>query len=605
MKFNRGSFFGRLLSAFFVGGFVPFLMLALLFVAMTRATLENTYERRAAEAVDLSASMFRSLLSDTAGAAAKLAAEPAVIAYCEGSSRSAAIISDVNRLIAAASGNTGLAPYVIPTDGAAPLSRALIPDEYGISSHGGWGMLGDLSRSAALKPTVVFAQPHPNAGKPTSLAIGTIVLGKNGRAGYLVIDIEHKLIEERIGLAAKSGGALTELVFADRTGCILYDMADSRREAAFYDPAAVAQKLYFTPTSPVTMGIEAFGLFPRKAVQDYAQRVIAMALAAAAASALIFIVVAIGLAKATSQPIHLLTLTMKDVSNGRLDISCPEVAGAHEGDEVATLIKQFNRMIARVNELVDSKVEQERNLRYAELKALQAQINPHFIYNTLNSIRSVAKLKGDKELAYISTSLARILREGSASEGSSPGSDYCSLGHSLDLARDYFTIEDWRWPGRFTLEESIDQSLLDARVPRLIVQPLVENALSHGLEGKPGPGTLAIRAMRENGDILVSIADNGMGIDAEKLAAIREGLAQTERGAIDLSVELTARAPAGLKGIGDRSGGSSAGIGLLNTHRRLRLIYGEGYGLAIISAPGAGTNVTIRIPYASAEGEPC
>lgn len=605
MKFNRGSFFGRLLSAFFFGGFIPFLMLALLFVAMTRSTLERTYERRAAEAVDLSASMFRSLLSDTAKAAAKLAAEPAVVAYCEGSSRSAAIISDVNRLIAAASVNTGLAPYVIPADGAAPLSRAIIPDEYGISSHGGWGILGDLSRRAEPMPTVVFAQPHPFAGRPTSLAIGTIVRGRGGRAGYLVIDIEHKLIEERIGLAAKSGGALTELVFADRTGCIIYDMADSRREAAFYDPAAVSQKLYFTPSSPVTMGIEALGMFPRTAVQDYAQRVIAMALAAAAASALIFIVVAIGLAKATSQPIHLLTLTMKDVSNGRLDISCPEVAGAREGDEVATLITQFNKMIARVNELVDSKVEQERNLRYAELKALQAQINPHFIYNTLNSIRSVAKLKGDKELAYISTSLARILREGSAREGSSSGSDFCSLGHSLDLARDYFTIEDWRWPGRFTLEESVDQSLLDARVPRLIVQPLVENALSHGLEGKPGPGTLAIRATRESGDILVSIADNGVGIDGDRLAAIREDLARTERGAVELSVELTARDPAGLKGIGDKSGGSGTGIGLLNTHRRLLLIYGEGYGLTIVSAPGAGTNVTIRLPYASAEGEPC
>jgi two-component system sensor histidine kinase YesM len=358
------------------------------------------------------------------------------------------------------------------------------------------------------------------------------------------------------------------------------------------------------------MGIEALGLFPRKAVQDYAQRVIAMALAAAAASALIFIAVAIGLAKTTSKPIHQLTLTMQAVSNGRLDVACPEAAGAHQGDEVAILIQQFNKMIARVNELVDSKVEQERNLRYAELKALQAQINPHFIYNTLNSIRSVAKLKGDKELAYISTSLARILREGSAREGSAregsvSGSDYCSLGHSLDLARDFFTIEDWRWPGRFTMEESVDQSLLDARVPRLIIQPLVENALSHGLEDKPGPGTLAIRAARESGDLLISIADNGVGIDGDKLAAIREDLARTERGAVSLSVELTASDPAGLKGIGDKNGGSSAGIGLLNTHRRLRLIYGEGYGLTIISAPGAGTNVTIRIPYASMEDTPC
>lgn len=602
MRLSKGSFFGRLLTAFFLGGFIPFLLLALLFVAMTHATLENTYDKRAAEAVDLSASIFRSLLSETADAALKLAAEPAVITYCEGVSRNAIIISDVNKLIASIAGNTGLVPYVIPADGAVPLSRALVPDEYGISSHGGWGILGELSRSAERKPTVVFAQPHPLAGRPTSIAIGTLIQGRGGKVGYLVIDIEHKLIEERIGLAAKSGGALTELILADKTGCVIYDMADSRREASFYDPESISRKQFFTPSSTVTMGIEARGFFPRKAVQDYAQRIIAMAFVAAAASALIFIVVAVGLARATSRPIHLLTITMKDVSNGRLDISCPEIAGAQEGDEVATLIQQFNRMIARVNELVENKIEQERNLRYAELKALQAQINPHFIYNTLNSIRSVAKLKGDKELAYISTSLARILREGSSS-----GSDFCSLGHSLDLAKDYFTIEDWRWPGRFTLEESVDQALLDARIPRLIIQPIVENALSHGLESKPGPGTLAIRAIRDGADILISIADNGVGIDEDKLAIIRENLAQTERGAVDLSVELLAKAPAGLKVISDQSGGigGGIGIGLLNTHRRLRLIYGKGYGLTIVSAPGAGTNVTVRIPYATQENELC
>jgi two-component system sensor histidine kinase YesM len=255
-------------------------------------------------------------------------------------------------------------------------------------------------------------------------------------------------------------------------------------------------------------------------------------------------------------------------------------------------------MIGRVNELVENKVEQERNLRYAELKALQAQINPHFIYNTLNSIRSVAKLKGDTELAFVTTNLAKILREGSAS-----GSAFCTLRHSLDLARDYFSVESWRWPGRFSLEESIDQELMDAQVPRLIIQPLVENALTHGLENKQGPGRLSIRAARNGGDMLVTISDDGRGITEERLASIRETLARTEEGTADFSVSAESEEPSGLKTIQERGEGS--GIGLVNTHRRLCLIYGPGYGIRIVSKENEGTSVEVRMPAEPVEDSEC
>ena len=598
INIRQGSFFGRLLSAFFIGGFVPFLLLAVVFISMARGILENAYSDRAKEAVEISASMMRTVISDTEAIATQMAKAPAVIQYCEGPERTATTISDVNKLIASSIGSTSLFPYIIPIDGTSPLYRGTLPDEYVLGSHGGWGILGELSRRERPTSLVCFAQPHPATGRMVPLAIGTQILGKNGIAGYLVIDIDRKLIEEKIGQTAKSGGALTELVFTDRSGCIIYDMADSRQDSFFYNPDPVLQKAFFAPDSAVAMGIEAHGLFPKKTVYDYAHKIITTALAVASISAVFFIVMAIFLAKSTSRPIHLLTLTMKNVSKGQLDVSCPEIDGASPNDEVATLIKQFNQMILRVNELVENKVEQERNLRYAELKALQAQINPHFIYNTLNSIRSVAKLKGDTETAFITTRLAKILREGSSS-----GSDYCTLEHSLDLARDYFAIEAWRWPGRFKLEESIDPGMLRAQVPRLIIQPLVENALSHGLENKPGEGTLSIGGVFENGDIVITISDNGVGIEEGQLATIRENLTQTERGNIDLSVKATSNEPSGLRTISGP--GSGSGIGLLNTHRRLWLIYGKGYGITIASKRGEGTTITVRIPFREMEDSNC
>ena len=596
MRFRKDSFFGKLLTAFFFGGFIPFLLLAFLFIIITRGVIEKTYSKRASEAVALSASVLETLLTETVNYAKQLAVEKAVIAYCDGTSRSASVISDVIRLIGTIPNNSGLTPYVIPLDGEPLLSRSTPPNEYRIASHGGWGILGTLARSAQTE-WIVFAQPHPYSGISSSVAIGTHIHGEDGLAGYLIVDVNRKLIEEKIGQTVKSGGALTELVFFDKTGCIIYDMADLRQEASFYDPDSIQKKLYFFHGAPVTMGIEAWGFFPKKVIQEFIQRIVTAALAIASASAVIFFIVAVSMAKATSRPIHLLTQTMQNVSDGRLDVSCPEIAKAKDGDEVAALIKHFNQMISRVNGLMQNKVEQERNLRYAELKALQAQINPHFIYNTLNSIRSVARLKGDQKLAFISTSLARILREGSSSR-----SDFCTLKHSLELAKDFFTIEDWRWPGRFHLTEDIDPSLFNAQVPRLIVQPIIENALTHGLENKPGPGCLSIHATKQGEDLIIKIDDDGIGIDTGKLEEIRDNFKKTEYKAVDLSSSIYQKDSSGLRFFNESSG---SGIGLLNTHRRLRLIYGERYGLTVSSLPGSGTTVIIRLPFKDTGGDAC
>ncbi len=335
----------------------------------------------------------------------------------------------------------------------------------------------------------------------------------------------------------------------------------------------------------------AVGLFPIGAINIYAQNISATLGVMAILSMLLFLAMSILIAQSISKPVHLLSLTMQQVSQGNLSQLCPEPRNRHSRDEITMLIEQFNQMIEQINGLLKNKVEQERNLRYAEIQNLRAQINPHFIYNTLNSIRSVARLKGDTEIADITTSLAKIIRE-----GTSTGQDFCSLQRSLELAHSYFAIESWRWPGRFTYMESIPEALYSAKIPRLIIQPLVENALSHGLEEKPGPGVLTINAVLESGNIIISIIDTGNGVPQERLAAVRQRLEEiTASAGMSDSRPLADDPEAGIS--------QGHGIALINTHRRLVLIYGVRYGLKIDSVPTGGCSVSVTVPFDPLEEE--
>jgi len=584
---KRNSFFKRLLYAFFLGGFLPFLAMSVAFSASTTQILEDAYRRRAEEATKSAAALTSQLLDEAVRSVEELAASEAVIEYAAGSDKSSALVSEANKLLSSFIGATSFSPYVVPGDGSAPLSRGPVPAEYSIPLYEGWGILGELSRAEVGGGAVLFAQPHQGSGPKTPLAAGIRIFAGDRPVGYLVVDIGREVFASRIGLAANSGGALTSLAIADRSGCILYNMTDETTESSFLDTDALRRKDEYTATASVRSGMKVVGAFPYSAGREYAGRVVAMTSILAAASALAFLAMAIILSKSISRPVHALTVTMDRVSRGQLDASCPELSGRRSGDELAALIRDFNRMIAKVNDLVSNKVAQERELRQAEARALQAQINPHFLYNTLNAIRSAAKLEGSQEIAGITTRLAKIMREGSF-----PGDGFSTVKHSLEIARDYFAIESWRWPGRFKLEESVDPALLDARMPRLILQPLVENALSHGLEGKQGGGLLTIRGAPERGDAVFTISDDGIGMGADRLERIRELLRRADETPFEPSLESRLDEDAADPGPGK----TRNGIALINTHRRLRLIYGPPYGIEIASEDGSGTTVTVRFP---------
>ncbi len=261
--------------------------------------------------------------------------------------------------------------------------------------------------------------------------------------------------------------------------------------------------------------------------------------------------------RSISRPIRELSESMGLVESGRLDIRVP-VAGIAE---IGRLDRSFNSMVGRIGSLIALTHEEEEKLRIAERKALEAQINPHFLYNTLSTIKAIAKLHGEAEILTIVSELGTLLR-GSLGD---MGPD-ATLGEGFTLVDSYLAIQRIRHGERLAVERRIDEAVLPVLAPKLIVQPLVENAIVHGLEPKLGEWRLLIEAFREDGKVTVRVRDNGVGFP--------EGLS--------------------LEGLVAEAG--AAHLGLYNVYRRLQLRYGDEASLSVESSPGLGATAVLRIP---------
>jgi two-component system sensor histidine kinase YesM len=206
----------------------------------------------------------------------------------------------------------------------------------------------------------------------------------------------------------------------------------------------------------------------------------------------------------------------------------------------------------------------------SEFKALQSRINPHFLYNTLESINCLAQIKNETEISEMIRGLARMFRYTGDTH------KMITLKDEINHVKDYFLLQALRYEDKFEIHYDVPDILLRFRVLKLMLQPLVENAIHHGIEKAPGKGRIQISAARDQ-DTLIEVKDNGKGIETEKLHEINRIISST---------------------IGDLSAldEKSNSIGIYNIHLRLKLFYGDEYGLKLASVPDGGTTVTIRIP---------
>lgn len=259
-------------------------------------------------------------------------------------------------------------------------------------------------------------------------------------------------------------------------------------------------------------------------------------------------------------PLTELTRRVEDITKG--DFEPREPIEASE-IEIKSLSDGFEEMVGQLNKLIKANQQAERNKRRAELELLQAQINPHFLYNTLDTIIWLIESDSKQKSIEMVSNLSDFFRS-----SLSKGEDVISLKEEVKHVLAYLQIQKVRYQDRMDYEISMAEDLNHYILPKLTLQPLVENSIYHGIKMQRGKGQIRISVMSVNDEIEIRVKDNGAGMDEERLSELRNAI----------------------------SYGEKVGFGLRTVHERIQLLFGESYGLEVDSSQGVGTVVTIHIP---------
>jgi two-component system sensor histidine kinase YesM len=282
----------------------------------------------------------------------------------------------------------------------------------------------------------------------------------------------------------------------------------------------------------------------------------------------IFIVIqylGVNFARGITKPLERLTEEMKKVENGNFEeIQNVNLTSSNRKDEVESLEYDFRLMVDKINTLINENYTKQIMIKESELKALHAQINPHFLYNTLDSINWQAKLNKQYEIATMVKSLGNLLRNSISKK------DYViTIEEETRLLEDYIAIQKIRYEERLEFKMTIDEGLNEYMIPKLTLQPIVENSINYGLEQLPEVCKINICTHLYPDKLEITVEDNGPGMDDEFLEKLRKG-------------EINPR---------------GSGIGLKNINERIKILFGEQYGLCINSKVNEGTRVSIYLPY--------
>ena len=406
----------------------------------------------------------------------------------------------------------------------------------------------------------------------------TVELTRNGNSmlGVLLVDMNYSSIEQLLEKAnTDTSGEYVYLMAPD--GEIIYHpkqnlihmglYEENNTEAAGYEDTTVkenfhGEKRLVTVKTISYTGWKLISVVPMKSFSMGMTGMRNLVVLLVALTVLAVVILNQMVSARISKPLRRLNDSVKEWEAGNMN---PDIyiGGSME---VEHLGKTLRSTVAQIRQLMDDIVVEQEEKRKSELDALQSQINPHFLYNTLDSI--VWMITGERydDAVFMITQLASLFRI-----SLSKGKTVIKIEDEVKHARNYMNIQKIRYKNSFEVDFQIEEDILDGCIVKLVLQPLLENAIYYGMEFMDGEGEIHVRGYRKDKDVYLEVEDNGLGMPEEEAAELLNGKERPHK--------------------------HGSGVGLANVHSRLKLRFGEAYGLVIHSCPDEGMMVQIHIPY--------
>lgn len=572
------SFFAKLFICFAVISIVPVAVLGTLtYIISSNVSMRNV-EYQAMKTVDNATSSLDRTIGEYESALSYFCADIETIKMI-----SADQVTENSRTsiyqkmyILLAGKSTKVAMHLIKADDSFRLSTSVIPEVYNIKNHSNWGVFRKINAS---NDAVTYSNRYiSKTGKSYSMAVAHSIKNDGNIIAYAIIDIPADVF--KTALDAVNVSLPIRYAVVDENNYLLYDEIFSALNEIFLDTnlrnqmaSEPSRKLYLNNPQRFVTWNTTKGNYPLRVVSSIPVELVVInsnyimvtTFSVAIAAILLCLILSPLIIRSLTRPLNSIVQTMNHVQGGDTEAR----VAVKNNDEFGFIGTRLNSMLDNLNELYATNLEKQNRLRLAELKALYSQINPHFLYNTLDSIKWLAKLNGVDDIVLIVSQLGRLLKNSIRNQ-----KETVTVSEEMKLIESYLSIQKIRYSDKFDVDLQVEEDIMDSIVPKFIIQPIVENSIIHGIEDKLGKAHLTINGWSEDHKIIFEIKDDGVGISEEKLQQIQNSTSGQSPG--------------------------SDSIGIANVNKRIKLYYGDEYGLDIRSAKNIGTITRITMPFSNA-----
>ena len=551
----RISYQQRLLAYLLFGGLFPLLLASMMILYTADSVYENTQAKSGRAEVQRISREIDNLVGSYQRLMNPLLVRGESIAFLRGERADVEhIYGDLYTILAGRSGE--MAIYLLSADGTQVIATDDLPRDYRLPEHLHWGLIG---RATAQQDWVIASADRYEADRrETVFSMARAIRQGDELLGFAVIDVRREALVPLIQRV--QDGSEGQIILTDRYNYVMMDMLDHHREgfSSVYSGSEEAASASLFRDDSYSSQDTGFTVHLRQRLDstplDYLFRLV---LTVDAVALSITAYLAYRLSRHLWRPLHSLAMAMRRVRS-RDDFSVQ--VDVQRSDEIGELALTFNSLVTHIRTLLAENRERERTLRVAQVKSLTEMIKPHFMYNTLNLIKWSAKLGDSEGAADIAVQLGKLLRASVSMK------EFVTVAEELTFLRIYLKIQQRRFEGRLKVTVRVQSSVYGCYVPKLILQPLVENAIQHGIEMAESGGRITITGAREDGHLVFRVKDNGHGMSEERR---QEVLARRD----------------------------DNHFGLYNVHMRAVLNGDETCGVALYSTEGKGTEVILTLKH--------